>query len=150
MPRGLSPGDSLGDTFLSKHFNFLASQGALQGRTFLPAQMYPKPDISEQTQQHLPCLLAPVSQAFGINARWMLYAKGYVLISANKSTQFSPQCCRTYPLVAITALITLSLKQLIRRLFVTANLTTSTMHLSLHNPPQILSPPRKGMVTTAN
>ena len=90
MPRGLSPGDSSGDTFLSKHFNSLASQGALQGRTFLPAQIYPEPDISEQTQQHLPCFPALVSPAFGINAHWMLYAKGYVLISNNKSTQFPP------------------------------------------------------------
>ena len=97
MPRGLGPGDSSGDTFLSKHFNSLASQGALQGRTFLPAQMYPEPDISEHTQQHLPCFLAPVSQVFDINAQWMLYAKGYVLISANKSSQFLPTVLQNLP-----------------------------------------------------
>lgn len=90
MPRGLSPRASSDNNFLSKYFNAFASQGALQGRTFLPARIYPGPDISELTQQHLPCFPAPVSQAFGINAYWMLYAKGYVLISTNKSTQFSP------------------------------------------------------------
>lgn len=97
VPRGLSPGDSSGDTFLSKHFNSLASQGALQRRTFLPAQMYPEPDILEQTQQHFPCFLSPVSHVFDINAHWMLYAKGYVLISANKSRQFPPTVLQNLP-----------------------------------------------------
>lgn len=118
-----TPGTVRVTPFWASSSILLPPQGALQGRTFLPAQMYPEPDILELIQQHLPCFLTPVSQVFDIN----VICQGVCSYLHQQEHTIRPTLLQNLPFSSNYRSNNFKPQ--------TANFSTSTMRLGLHNPP---------------